>query len=123
MRTLAGPRLEFPVPRVLQADPGRVCQDPKVLEYLGTWRSFDKVMIAMGSLSGKMHKREFCPQIQGAQGLQMTRSPILNKVFLHQPCDLLLEPPFLKSFRIASSPPPGSAPKEWGVGSQERSTV
>ena len=55
--------------------------------------------------------------------LQMTRSPILNKVFLHQPCDLLLEPPFLKSFRTASSPPPGWAPKEWGVGTQERNTV
>ena len=66
MRTLAGPRLEFRVPAVLQADPGRVCQDPKVLEYLGTLSAFDKLMIAMGSLSRKMHKGEFCPQIQGA---------------------------------------------------------
>lgn len=56
---------------------------PTVLKPVGTLSPFENLVIAVGSLSRKKcTKCVFCTHIHGAQGLQVTRLPILNKLFL-----------------------------------------
>lgn len=65
---LAGPRLEIPAPwgKAVSAGVG-LPRLPKFWGILGTFSPFTNLVIAIGSLGGKMHKFEFCPQIRGAQ--------------------------------------------------------
>lgn len=67
-KTLAGPRLEIPAPRGKAVSAGvGLPRLPKFWGILGTFSPFTNLVIAIGSLGGKMHKFEFCPQIRGAQ--------------------------------------------------------
>lgn len=70
-----------------------------------------------------MQKFEFCPQIRGAQWLQITLPPILDKGFLSQFRDLLLKPPSLSPSELRTEPlslPLGSPHERVGRGTPRK---